>query len=85
MFSTIALSPLQVGLHYDPAIWPDPETFDPERFSAENKGKIDSVTFQPFGFGPRQCLGQNLMMIESKILLIHVLRNFRFVSFIVLN
>jgi len=65
-----------VGLHYDPAIWPDPETFDPERFSAENKGKIDSVTFQPFGFGPRQCLGQNLMMIESKILLIHVLRNF---------
>jgi len=63
-----------VGLHYDPKYFPEPERFDPDRF--ENKGNIDSSTFQTFGSGPRQCLGKNLYMIESKVLLIHLLRNF---------
>ena len=37
----------------DPNYWTDPAKFDPERFSYENKGKIDSAVYQPFGFGPR--------------------------------
>ena len=45
--------PFQAGLHYDPKYWKDPFMFDPERFSPENRGKIDSATFQPFGLGPR--------------------------------
>jgi len=65
-----------VGLHYDPKYWSDPYKFDPERFNKENRGKFDSATFQPFGFGPRACLGQNLIKMESKILLIKLLRNF---------
>lgn len=63
-----------IGLHYDPHYFPDPEKFDPDRF--EDKGSIDSSTFQTFGSGPRQCLGKSLYVIESKILLIHLLRNF---------
>ena len=43
----------QVGLHFDPQYWPDPLTFDPDRFSSENKANIDTATFQTFGFGPR--------------------------------
>jgi len=65
-----------VGLHYDPKYWVDPFKFDPERFSPENKGKIHGAAYQPFGFGARACLGQNLMKIESKIMLIQLLRNF---------
>jgi len=65
-----------VGLHYDPLYFPDPEKFDPDRF--EKKGSIDSSTFQTFGSGPRQCLGKSLYVIESKVLLIHLMRNFRF-------
>ena len=40
-------------MHFDPKYWPEPEKFDPDRFSSENKGKIESITFQTFGGGPR--------------------------------
>ena len=40
-------------MHYDPKYWPEPEKFDPERFSSENKANVDPITFQIFGNGPR--------------------------------
>ena len=42
-----------VGLHYDSKYWAEPYKFDPDRFSSENKGKIEGAAYQPFGFGPR--------------------------------
>jgi cytochrome P450 family 6 len=45
------------GLHFDPEYFPDPEKYDPERFSEENKNKILPYTFLPFGDGPRNCIG----------------------------
>jgi len=64
------------GLHFDSKYWQNPTKFDPERFSSENKSNIDSITFQTFGSGPRQCLGKNLYIVETKVMLIHLLRNF---------
>lgn len=46
------------GLHMDPQYFPDPERFDPDRFSEENKKKIISGTYMPFGSGPRNCIGK---------------------------
>jgi cytochrome P450 family 6 len=54
---TSILIPL-VGLHYDPEYYPNPEKFDPERFSDENKGDLIPYTFMPFGEGPRVCIGK---------------------------
>lgn len=46
-----------VGLHYDEDYWPDPQKFDPYRFSDENKNSIHPGTYLPFGIGPRTCIG----------------------------
>lgn len=46
------------AIHHDPAYYPDPYKFDPERF-ADNKIKTkNNYTFIPFGEGPRMCLGK---------------------------
>lgn len=45
------------GIHHDPEYYPNPEKFDPERFSDENKANIQSFTYLPFGSGPRNCIG----------------------------
>lgn len=46
------------GLHRDPKYYPDPQKFDPERFSDENKSSIVPGTYLPFGIGPRNCIGK---------------------------
>jgi len=55
------------GFHMDPELFPDPEKFDPERFSSKNKGKIITGTFIPFGQGPRMCLGKNFIRDDTKL------------------
>lgn len=65
-----------IGLHMDPEYWPEPRKFDPERFSSENKKNIEPITFMTFGSGPRQCLGMNVYNVQTKVLLVHLLRNF---------
>lgn len=46
------------AIHRDPKNYPDPEQFDPERFSKENKQNRDPLTYIPFGAGPRMCIGK---------------------------
>lgn len=45
------------SLHYDEKYFPNPEKYDPERFSEENKESIQKFTYLPFGSGPRMCIG----------------------------
>lgn len=47
------------GLHYDSDIYPDPEKFDPTRFSKENIATRNSFSYLAFGEGPRNCIGKN--------------------------
>ena len=44
-------------IHHDPSIWPEPETFQPERFLKEEESSIQACSWLPFGGGPRQCIG----------------------------
>ncbi|XP_037070734.1 cytochrome P450 3A19-like [Pollicipes pollicipes] len=71
----LAVVPLR--MHYDPDLWPDPERFDPERFSAENKPRIVPCSYMPFGSGPRHCIGKRFALMEIKLALCHVLRRYR--------
>lgn len=47
------------GLHYDPKYYPEPEKYDPERFSDDNKRNLTPYTYLPFGEGPRNCIGKS--------------------------
>ncbi|XP_059172326.1 probable cytochrome P450 6a14 [Physella acuta] len=62
----------------DPKHFPDPEKFDPERFSDENKAARDAMSFVPFGYGPRQCIGMRLAYLELKLGLVQIVRRVRF-------
>ncbi|KAL3841597.1 hypothetical protein ACJMK2_019714 [Sinanodonta woodiana] len=66
------------SLHMDPEFWPDPHKFDPERFSPENKDRINPFTFLPFGAGPRNCIGQRLALLQAKMAIVGMVQNFRF-------
>lgn len=68
--------PIQ-GLHSDPKYFPDPDKFDPERFTPENKLNMKTGTFLPFGMGPRACIGMQIALMEARILMYQVFRNFR--------
>lgn len=54
------------AIHYDSNIYPNPDVFDPERFSEENVGLRDSMHYLPFGNGPRNCIG-NLKFIHLNL------------------
>ncbi|PSN52373.1 Cytochrome P450 9e2 [Blattella germanica] len=64
------------GLHYDPKYYPEPEKFDPERFSDDNKHNINPFTYLPFGIGPRSCLGNRFALMETKLVLAYMLTKF---------
>nr|XP_023020268.1 cytochrome P450 9e2-like [Leptinotarsa decemlineata] len=57
----------------------DPDRFDPERFNEENKDKINSYTYLPFGIGPRNCIGSRFALLETKLLFFKLLSKFEIV------
>ena len=66
-----------VGIHHLPEFWPDPEKFDPERFSPENKEKMSTFAYLPFGFGPRSCIGMRLAVLVVKMAIVTLLQRYK--------
>ncbi|CAN8004604.1 unnamed protein product [Ixodes hexagonus] len=66
-------------IHHDPDNWEDPYTFDPDRFLPENKHKFNPLAWQPFGAGPRNCIGMRFAQMEIRFTFAHILRKYRLV------
>nr|XP_054926524.1 uncharacterized protein LOC126532162 [Dermacentor andersoni] len=63
------------AMQHDPQYFPEPFTFDPERFNDENVGSIQPYTYLPFGAGPRNCIGISFTLHAMKLSIFHTIRN----------
>ncbi|NP_001103404.1 cytochrome P450, family 9, subfamily a, polypeptide 19 [Bombyx mori] len=63
------------AFHRNPEFFPDPQKFDPERFSEENKHNIKPFTYLPFGVGPRNCIGSRFALCEVKVMAYQLLQH----------
>ncbi|XP_068736583.1 cytochrome P450 4V2-like isoform X1 [Montipora capricornis] len=76
--STVGVSP--IALHRNPDVWPSPLEFEPDRFLPENSQVRHPFAFLPFSAGPRNCIGQRFALLEEKVVLCHIMRNFNIES-----
>lgn len=66
------------AVHRDPAYWPNPDDFIPERWLAAPDDPLhpSKGAWRPFSHGPRNCIGQELAMIEMKVIMVMTVRSF---------
>ena len=58
--------------------WPDPDRFDPDRFTdgGADFGAVSRYAFAPFGGGVHKCLGQQFADMNVKAVMHRLLRRF---------
>ncbi|GAA1558713.1 cytochrome P450 [Actinomadura kijaniata] len=66
------------AVHMNPEYWPDPQVFDPDRFTAEASAQRPRLAYIPFGVGPRSCEGAALAVVEAQLVLAILLKRFHF-------
>jgi len=71
--TTVFFAPLM--LHRRPDLFPDPDRFDPDRWSGFEPPPFAYV---PFGGGARRCIGEDFALSEIAIVLTALLSRFRF-------
>ncbi|XP_063985746.1 probable cytochrome P450 6a14 [Diachasmimorpha longicaudata] len=64
------------SLQRNPKYFPNPNAFDPERFTEEAINIRPQMTFLSFGDGPRNCIGARFGTMQSKVGIITILRDF---------
>ena len=74
--TTLLLSPYT--LHRDPAVFPRPEEFDPDRWLPSRAGGVPRGAYIPFGIGARMCVGDRFGLAEATVMLAAAVGRYRF-------
>lgn len=64
-------------MHRHPEYFPNPEQFDPERFTETAKKKRPKFSYFPFGGGSRVCIGEHFAKMECTLVLVSIAQRFR--------
>ena len=67
----------QYVMHRDARFFPDPERFDPERWTPEAKAARPQFSYFPFGGGQRRCIGEGFAWMEAVLMLATLARRWR--------
>ncbi|KAI1262386.1 putative cytochrome P450 [Xylariaceae sp. FL1019] len=71
------LTSYQYAINRDKRYWTEPDKFAPERWTNDTDYKKDQLyAMQPFGIGPRNCIGRNLAYAEMRLILARLIYNF---------
>ncbi|MEK7830017.1 MAG: cytochrome P450, partial [Acidobacteriota bacterium] len=67
----------QYVAHHNPKYFPDPDRFDPERWTAEARESRPKFSYFPFGGGPRLCIGESFAWMEGVLVMATLARKWR--------
>jgi len=65
------------SVHYDPEVFPDPETFNPRRFLDSNGKYVKDNNVIPFAIGKRACPGETFAIFEVFLYFTSILQRFK--------
>jgi len=66
----------QWAVHRSPNYWDDPDTFRPERWEPDRNRDRPRFAYFPFGGGPRHCIGKHLALLEAKLILATIAKQY---------
>ncbi|XP_017064681.2 uncharacterized protein LOC108103641 [Drosophila eugracilis] len=61
----------------DEALFADPLLFQPERHLGEESSRLSPYSYIPFSAGPRNCIGQKFALLETKTIVIKMMRHYK--------
>lgn len=70
------MNPFDV-IHRDAHFYPEPETFQPERFYETERKSRHKAHYLPFGEGSRMCIGTRFGTVQLKAGLMAIVRDFK--------
>ena len=69
-----------IGICFDPDVFPNPEEWNPDNFTKENRANRNPYSFMAFSLGPRNCLAMRFAMFEMKVCISHLVSKFKILS-----
>ncbi|MEA2174415.1 MAG: hypothetical protein QOD00_2007 [Blastocatellia bacterium] len=67
----------QYAMHHDARFFPEPERFDPQRWTTDAREARPQFSYFPFGGGPRRCIGEGFAWMEGILLIATLAQKWR--------